>query len=115
MPAQDVARQQDHRRDLRLGEIGIAEVVAGIDDLDADGARVDVALPFPGRDPGMPGAPQLRHALNRAAILEHHIVRRDLARRLAQLGERGLPVGHAGVVQHQHVRAAGAQPTVMVG
>src|SRR6185437_14498849 len=43
----DVLAERDHRIDLPLRKIRIAEVVAGIADLDSDRARIDVALAFP--------------------------------------------------------------------
>jgi len=40
--AEDVLTQRRHRLDLDGGEGRVAEIMAGIGDLDADGARVDV-------------------------------------------------------------------------
>ncbi len=61
MARKDAARQIHQRRDLRLRKRLIAKFMAGIDQLDADGARVDVGLARPPRQPGMPGAQRLRH------------------------------------------------------
>src|SRR5215467_5601676 len=44
----DAATERRHRRDLPFRKGGIAMVMSGIGDLDADRARIDVALPRPG-------------------------------------------------------------------
>ena len=62
------AAQRDRRRDLPRRKIGIAEIVAGIADLDADGARVDVGVACPDRHAGVPGALRLRHELDDRAV-----------------------------------------------
>src|SRR5581483_11603898 len=61
-PAPDnVACQSLDSAHLRLGEIGIAQLVTGIVDLDADGARVDVRGAAPVRDTRVPGPHLLCH------------------------------------------------------
>ena len=44
---EDAAAQRSHRRDLPLGKIAIAELMAGIGDLDTDRAGIDVGLAGP--------------------------------------------------------------------
>ena len=76
----DVAAEVQRRRDLRFGIIRQAAGMAGIGDLDADRAGVDVGLAGPVADAGMPGAALLRHQLQRVAVLEDEIMRRRPAR-----------------------------------
>ena len=45
VPVLDVGHERDQRGDLLVGERAIAELVPGIDDLDADARRIDVAHP----------------------------------------------------------------------
>src|SRR5262249_23853877 len=44
----EAATERRHRRDLPFRKGGIAMVMSGIGDFDADRARIDVALPRPG-------------------------------------------------------------------
>jgi hypothetical protein len=59
---QDVAAEGDDPVDLPVGESPVAEFVARIDDLDADGARIDVGLAGPVRLAGVPGRASGRRA-----------------------------------------------------
>ena len=70
------AAEQGHGGDLPPRKIRIAEIMPGIDDLDADRARVDVGVAAPDRYAGMPGAIGLLHELNDRAVLHHEIMRR---------------------------------------
>ena len=54
----------------------------------------------------MPGAHLLGHALDDAAVLEHHVMGRYLARRRGEARQRLRPALHPGVVQQDHVRRA---------
>src|SRR3954464_13935452 len=63
----------------------------------------------------MPGALGLRHALHEAAVLHDHVMRRDLGARGAQPRQRALYIGHAGVVQQDHVRRAVLRPLAEIG
>ncbi len=99
----DAAAQRDHRCDLAQRIIRIAPVMAAVDDLDADRAGIDVLFAGPAGDAGMPGALALRHALHDAAILQHDVMCGDLGAGGAELGDGALDVGHAGVMQHDHV------------
>ena len=96
-------------------ERAIAELVAGIDDLDPDRAGVDVALALPGADAGVPGALLLRHHAIDLAVLVDHVVRADLGLRVAQPAQRLARVRHAGVVQHQDVDLLPGRPVVAIG
>ena len=89
--------------------------MAGIDQLDADRARVDVAMAAPERDAGVPGAAILRHQAEDAAVLLDHVVRADLRRRVAHPRQRRVAGLHAGVVQHQHVDGRVAARVVVGG
>jgi hypothetical protein len=111
----DAAAQRDHGRDLPQRILRIAPIVPAIDDLDTDRTGIDVVLAGPGRDAGMPGAFGLRHALHDAAVLQDDIMRRDVGSRGGQLGDRALRVGHARVVQQDHVGHAALVPLAEVG
>ena len=54
----------------------------------------------------MPGALGFRHALHDAAVFQHDVMRRDVGAGGAQPGDRAFDIGHAGVVQHDHVGQA---------
>ena len=54
----------------------------------------------------MPGALALRHALHDAAVFQHDVMRRDVGAGGAELGDRAFDIGHAGVVQQDHVGLA---------
>lgn len=58
----------------------------------------------------MPGAFRFRHALNDAAVLQHHIMRGDVGAGGAKPRQRTLDVGHAGIVQQDHVRLSTVDP-----
>ncbi|MGY4430398.1 hypothetical protein ACVWWO_002875 [Bradyrhizobium sp. F1.13.1] len=51
----------------------------------------------------MPGAPGLRHALHDAAVFQHDIMCRHLGACGAEPRQGTFDVGHAGVVQHDHI------------
>jgi hypothetical protein len=106
MARQDVTTECDHGFDLQVGKVAVAEVVPRIDDLDADGVRVDVGHAVPRSQAGMPGAPRLRHELVDTTVLVDEIVRGDLHDRIAQPRAGGLARLHAGIVQQQHVDRA---------
>ena len=104
------AAQRDDRRDLPLGKIRIAEIVAGIADLDADRARVDVGVAAPGRHPGVPGAVGSPAPAERSSRFRA----RDSATRRGRSGRTAGAIAscgelHAGVVQHDHVGARQAR------
>ena len=107
----DAAAQRDHGGDLAKRKVRIAPVMAGIDDLDADRAGIDVFLAGPAGNAGVPGALALGHALHDAAVLQHDVMRRDVSARGAELGDRAFHIRHAGVVQQDHV---GEAPVVAV-
>src|SRR3954453_21890338 len=56
VPLLDVGNQRDDRGDLLVWELSIAELMARVDDLDADARGIDVADPAPARLAGVPGA-----------------------------------------------------------
>ena len=78
MAAQNVAAKRLHRLHLRIGKFEVAELVAGIVDLDADRAGIEVGLAGPQALPGMPGALVLAHHLGDAPLLVDEIVAGDL-------------------------------------
>ena len=100
---EDVGAQPDHGGDLPVRIGRQAAVMARMDDLDADRARIDVGDPGPGAAPGMPRPLGLRHQLGHAPVLEHEVMGRDFRGRVAQARERALRRRHAGIVQDQHV------------
>ncbi len=116
----DVAAEIQRRGQLLFGKIGQAAGMAGIGDLDADRAGVDVGFAGPVRGAGMPGAAAFRHELEGMAVLEDEVVRGHLRDRVAQPLQRFARNRHAGVVQDQHVRppagrAVGMLALAMVG
>ena len=111
---EDIVTEQDQGLDLRFGKIAIAELVAGIGDLDADRARVDVGLARPEGFAGVPGALAFVDQPERAPVLEDEIVRRDGGARIAQPAKRLLGRVHAGVVQDEHVDALPDSTRTMV-
>ena len=100
---ENAACQFDQRRDLRFGKGAIAEFMAGIDQLDADGAGIDVARAGPIGNARMPGAALFRHQRIDRAILVDHVMRRDFGGGIAHPRQRRFAAWHAGVMQHQHV------------
>jgi hypothetical protein len=114
-PDDDVAGQRDDRGNLRF-RIGRQPAgMAGMSDLDADGAGVDVAHARPGSGARVPGPVGLRHHLHDASVLEHEVMGRDLGGRVAQALQRTLRRRHARVVQDQHVRALSVFPLPVIG
>ena len=107
--------QRDHRGDLAQRKRRIAVVVTGIADLDADGMRIDVGVAIPRRDAGVPRALALRHALDDAPVRKHDVVGRHLGVRIAQPRQRRLIVGHAGVVQQDHIRLHAILALIEIG
>ncbi len=86
----DVPREGDHRLHLFRREMRVTQRMAGIVDLDADGARIAVGLAFPARLPGMPGAHLFAHHLGDHALLVHQIVARHARSGLHSQAKRPL-------------------------
>jgi uncharacterized protein (DUF2236 family) len=80
--------------------------VAGIDDLDADRAVVQILLALPARHPRMEGALLLRNETPDRAVLLDDVVRADLCLGVAQAIDCLSRALHPGVVQNQHVDRA---------
>ena len=112
--AQDVETQRLHRAHLRVGKFAIAELVARIVDLDADGARIEVGLTRPIALARVPGALALRHHLGDAPLFIDEVMGRDLRLRAGQPFEGRVGRFHAGVMQDQHVGCASFAPGLMV-
>ena len=108
MPGEDRAGQFLERPHLRVGKGAIAPFMARIDQFDADGDPVQVALALPEGDAGVPGAPLLGHQGEGAAIFFDQVVGGDLGLRVAQSRERLIACRHAGIVQQHHVGRRGA-------
>ena len=111
----DVARRGDRRRDLALRKGRRAAVMAGIDDLDPDRGRVEIALAFPQGLARVPRAALSGTSWSDRAILPDQIVRRDLRGRIEQEIERRLARRHAGIVQDEAVGPATAAPLAAIG
>ena len=96
------------------GKRPVAPLMAGVHDLDADRARVEILIAPPPAAPRLPGALVFGHQREHPAVFLDHVMGRD-ARLLVLLhaGERRRAVLHAGIVQHQHVERV--QPLVEVG
>src|SRR5215469_3916166 len=96
MAGKDILTELDQRCHLGLWKGPVAEVMAGVDQLDADGDAVDVALPGPIADAGMPGAARfIDQAMNQSVFLDQ-VVAADLGRGIPEALERGLGIAHAG-------------------
>ncbi len=105
LPARkNVAREREGRGDLTVRKGRRVAVVARIGDLDPDRGRVEVALAFPMRLAGVPGAPALGHELNDPPVLEDEIMRRHFRRRVDEQLQRRLGRRHAGVMEDEGVR-----------
>ena len=100
---ENAAAERGDRRDLSLRKIRVAVVVAGIGNLDADRAGVDVGFAGPRRSARMPGTALLGDHLDDVTVLDHHVVSGDFARRRAQQIDCRLRVAHSRVMQHDHV------------
>jgi hypothetical protein len=101
--ADNVGRKPLRRAHLGLGKIQIAQLMARIVDLNADGARVEVGLAGPMRHARVPGAHAFGNHLRYAAVAADHVVAGDLALGVRQPFDSLLGAVHAGVVQDQHV------------
>ena len=101
---ENAAAERRHRGDLPCGKIRIAVIVAGIGDLDADRAGIDVGFAGPGRRAGVPRAAAFLHRLHDAAVLEHEIMGRNFAAVLVSSASAAFERSHPGVVQENHVR-----------
>ena len=105
MARHDIAAELDQPIDLRVGKIAIAELVAGISDLDADRAGVDIGCALPRRRAGMPGAARFRHELVDAAVLIDEIVAGDTGFLVGEPRDRFFGGLHSGVMQQQDIDA----------
>jgi hypothetical protein len=114
MSAEDLRGQRLERLHLRLGKRPIAAGMAGIDQLDADRARVDVGGASPGADPRMPGPPLLRHQPIDRAVLIDAVMGAHPRRRIGHALQRRLGAQHVRIMQQQDVDAA-IGPRVLVG
>ena len=77
----------------------------GIDDLDPDRDRVEVALAPPTGSARVKGAPGFWHEAPNSTVLFNDIVGTDLGAGIAKPLQRRLHAGHAGIVEHQHIDA----------
>jgi hypothetical protein len=103
MTGENAAAERRHRSDLAPRKIRIPVIMTWIGDLDADGARVDVARPRPGGGSGMPSASRFGDKLDDVAVRQNHVMGGYLGCRRAKLPDRGLIVRHACIVQDDHV------------
>src|ERR1700761_4146417 len=87
--------------------------MAGIGQLDADRAAVDVAQPSPEGLPGMPGALALiDQPVDRAGFVDQPMAA-DLGGRIAQPLQSRLGARHAGIMDQQDIdRTAHARPVI---
>src|ERR1051326_6793508 len=103
---QDIAAQFLDRHHLRFGKRTVSPFMAGIDDLDADRAVVQILLTLPARHPGMEGALLLRNETPDRPVLLDNVVRADLCLGVAWPSPALTRALHPGVVQNQHVDRA---------
>ena len=101
--AANVADQGDDRRDLGLGEVAIAELMARIDDFYADGGGVAVVLALPDAATRVPGAAFFGNKMEDTAVFLDQIMGGDLGLGIAQARQGRLAGLHPCVMKHQHV------------
>ena len=98
----DVGDQRDERGDLLVGERPIAELMARIDDFDADARRIDIGHSSPARLTRVPGAVRLiDEAVNRTVFV-NEIVTGNLSFGRGQPIERAFGVRHSGIMEDDH-------------
>ena len=114
VPGDDVLRQRDQRRHLRLGEGAVAEFVPGIDQLDADRAAVHIGVAGPVAFARVPGAALFSDVAVDRAVLVDGVMRTDLGLGIAEPLERGFGRLHAGIVQQQDIDRRVCRPGVVV-
>ena len=102
MPVLDVGHQGNQRGDLLVGERPVAELVAGIHDLNSDACRIDVGDATPARLAGVPGALRFVDQAVDRAIFVDEIVARHPGLGRGQAVERALGVRHSGVMEDDH-------------
>jgi hypothetical protein len=101
---QDIDAERLDGLHLDIRKVWIVEVVAGIMDLDADGARIEIRLSGPKALPGMPCPHVFRDELRHDAVRVDQIVARHLGLLAGEPVERSLGRIHAGIMQDEHVR-----------
>ncbi len=111
----DVAAERGDGAHLRFREIRIAAGVAGVLNLDADGRRVDVALPRPIGHARVPGPHFLGHHLDDAPVDVDDVMARHLAVGARENVERALDIGKPRVVEEQDRRLPPPGPRLDVG
>ena len=89
--------------------------MAGIDDLDADRGRIEVALALPDADAGMPCASRFRHELHDRAVFLDDIMSGDLGLGVAQQVDRALRGRHAGIMQDEAIGSRETAPLAVIG
>ena len=112
---EDVGGEPLEPRHLPLRKRTIAPFVSRVDELDPDRGVVDIALPAPGCDAGMPGAGALGHERVELARFADDIMRAHLALGIAQPGEGLIRARHAGVVKDEHLDRATGRAAIVVG
>ena len=109
----DFGDQRVHRVHLRGGEGDIAELVAGVDDLDADAGAVHVRHAAPPAAAGVPGALGFINHLEHRTVFGDDIMGGNAGLRVGQPVDGFGAALHAGVVQYRH--ANGQLPVVEIG
>src|SRR5579871_104523 len=109
------AAEFDERRHLRIRKGPVAEVMAGIDELDADGDAVHVALAAPIADARVPGAPALVHQAIDRALLVDQVMAADLRGGVGQAPQSRFRIPHAGVVENDEIGRLASRPRVVIG
>ena len=88
--------------------------MAWVDQLDADGASVDVGLAAPIRNAGMPGPVSLVNKRVDAAVLIDQVMRAGSRRRIAEPRQRRRRGLHASVMENQDVDGRARRAFIVV-
>src|SRR5215212_5236810 len=102
VPLLDIGDEWDECRNLLIRKRPVAELMAGVDDLDPDARAVDVGDPAPARFSRVPGALRLIHHPINSAFFIHAVMGGYLRLRRGQAAKRAFAIGHSRIVKHDH-------------
>src|SRR5690348_14344786 len=88
--------------------------MAGVDDFDADGPRIDIAFAGPPGHARMPGAAFFGDVRENRAVLVHSVVGANLCFGIAQSLHCRRASGHAGVMEEQDIDGRVERPLIEI-